>query len=102
MDRSKKEKQNLKAKKEARLNLYEKLDYPETSYQFFKRRKVKVFLNAGDHLTGYIVKEWDNEILLVKSDNLKDTKDRPLEKRMIIPKKAILYIGNFIHLPEND
>ncbi|UXV38781.1 hypothetical protein [Staphylococcus simulans] len=66
----------------------------------FLIKKVKVFLNNGEELTGYIMNEWRYEILLVKSDNLKDKQGRPIEKRMLIPKHSILYTANLIHLPE--
>lgn len=65
---------------------------------FFYNKKVKVVLNNGESFTGYIVKEYTYDILLVKSDGIKDPKDNELEKRTMIPKHAISYTTNFIHL----
>lgn len=90
---------NIKNKKRTSQALW-KHNYPKQSYAFFNKRKVKVFLTNGESLTGYIVKEWTYEILLVKSDNIKDNSGRSLEKRSIIPKHAILYTSNLIHLPD--
>lgn len=97
-----KDKKKLREFKNTRLKLYENTDFPKQTYTYFKKRKVKVFLTNGENLTGYIVKEWTYEILLVKFDNIKDFQGRPLEKRSIIPKHAILYTANLIHLPESD
>ncbi|REH80795.1 hypothetical protein DOS74_01830 [Staphylococcus felis] len=73
-----------------RFEYYDKQVYPKCAHRFFNQRKVKVFLNNGDELTGYIMNEWRYEILLVKSDNLTDKQGRPIEKRMLIPKHSIL------------
>lgn len=97
-EHSKKDIQKSKKLRDERLKIYEKQNYPKQSYAFFNKRKVKVFLTNGESLTGYIVKEWTYEILLVKSDNIKDNSGRSLEKRSIIPKHAIIYTSNLIHL----
>lgn len=83
-----------------RLKHYQELDYPKQAYVFFNKKKVKVVLNNGESLTGYIVREFTYEILLVKSDGIKDPKDNELEKRTLIPKHAIVYTTNLIHLPK--
>lgn len=81
-----------------RLNYYKTYEYPKQAYTFFNNKKVKVFLNNGDSLTGYIVKEYTYEILLVKSDGIKDPDGNPLEKRTLIPKHSICYTANLLHL----
>lgn len=87
-------------KQKARLKHYKELDYPKQPYMFFNNKKVKIVLNNGESFTGYIVKEYTYEILLVKSDGIKDPKDNELEKRTLIPKHSIAYTTNFIHLPQ--
>lgn len=83
-----------------RLNHYKEYDYPKQAYVFFNNKKVKVVLTNGESLTGYIVKEYTYDILLVKSDGIKDPKGNELEKRTLIPKHAIVYTTNLIHLPK--
>ncbi|MDN6580595.1 MAG: hypothetical protein L0K95_12630 [Tetragenococcus koreensis] len=87
-------------KQKARLKHYKDYDYPKQPYMFFNNKKVKIVLNNGESFTGYIVKEYTYEILLVKSDGIKDPKDNELEKRTLIPKHSIAYTTNFIHLPQ--
>lgn len=84
--------------KKERLNYYKDQSFPKQPYTFFNNRKVKVFLNNGETLTGYIVKEYTYEILLVKSDGIRDSNDNPLERRALIPKHSICYTANLLHL----
>ncbi|WP_353420012.1 hypothetical protein PYH66_13490 (plasmid) [Staphylococcus delphini] len=100
MGTSKEHIKKIKQMQNERFEYYDKQVYPTSAHRFFNQRKVKVFLNNGDELTGYIMNEWRYEILLVKSDNLTDKQGRPIEKRMLIPKHSILYTANLIHLPE--
>ncbi|MCD9056038.1 hypothetical protein QP586_12410 [Staphylococcus sp. UMB10092B] len=88
----------MNPKQKTRLKHYQNYDYPKKAYMFFYNKKVKVVLNNGESFTGYIVKEYTYDILLVKSDGIKDPKDNELEKRTMIPKHAISYTTNFIHL----
>lgn len=88
----------MNPKQKARLKYYQNTDYPKHAYVFFHNKKVKVFLTNGESLTGYIVKEYTYDILLVKSDGIKDPKGNELEKRTMIPKHAIVYTTNLIHL----
>ncbi|MCM3500002.1 hypothetical protein [Staphylococcus capitis] len=88
----------MNPKQKTRLKHYQNYDYPKKAYMFFFNKKVKVVLNNGESFTGYIVKEYTYDILLVKSDGIKDPKDNELEKRTMIPKHAISYTTNFIHL----
>lgn len=100
MEKSKARIKKIREMQYKRFEYYDKQVYPKCAHRFFNQRKVKVFLNNGDELTGYIMNEWRYEILLVKSYNLKDKQGRPIEKRMLIPKHSILYTANLIHLPE--
>lgn len=100
MGTSKEHIKKIKQMQNKSFEYYDKQVYPTCVHRFFNQRKVKVFLNNGDELTGYIMNEWRYEILLVKSDNLTDKQGRPIEKRMLIPKHSILYTANLIHLPE--
>ncbi|UXR51271.1 hypothetical protein [Staphylococcus simulans] len=100
MDTSKEHIKKIKQMQNKRFEYYDKQVYPTCAHRFFNQRNVKVFLNNGDELTGYIMNEWRYEILFVKSDNLTDKQGRPIEKRMLIPKHIILYTANLIHLPE--
>lgn len=100
MDTSKEHIKESKQMQNKRFEYYDKQVYPTCALRFFNQRNVKVFLNNGDELTGYIMNEWRYEILFVKSDNLTDKQGRPIEKRMLIPKHTILYTANLIHLPE--
>ena len=74
-------------KQKARLKHYKDYDYPKQAYAFFDHKKVKVVLNNEESFTGYIVKEYTYEILLVKSDGIKDPKDNELEKQSRRKKK---------------
>nr|WP_013012266.1 hypothetical protein [Staphylococcus simulans]ADD24873.1 hypothetical protein [Staphylococcus simulans bv. staphylolyticus]ADD24922.1 hypothetical protein [Staphylococcus simulans bv. staphylolyticus] len=100
VDTSKAHIKKIKQMQNKRFEYYDKQTYPKCAHRFFNQRKVKVFLNNGEELTGYIMHEWRYEILLVKSDNLTDKQGRPIEKRMMIPKHSILYTANLIHLSE--
>ncbi|MCD8916473.1 hypothetical protein K2V61_13150 [Staphylococcus simulans] len=100
MGTSKEHIKKIKQMQNKRFEYYDKQVSPTCVHRFFNQGKVKVFLNNGDELTGYIMNEWRYEILLVKSDNLTDKQGRPIEKRMLIPKHSILYTANLIHLPE--
>ncbi|MDS4004971.1 hypothetical protein RJC08_12265, partial [Staphylococcus capitis] len=62
----------MNPKQKTRLKHYQNYDYPKKAYMFFFNKKVKVVLNNGESFTGYIVKEYTYDILLVKSDGIKD------------------------------
>lgn len=84
------------ASQKERLQYYSEYDYPKDSYVFYHNKKVRVYLNNGSTLTGYIIKTYKYEIILIKSDGIKNKKDEPMERRTLIPKHSIYYIEDYI------
>lgn len=79
-----------------RLNYFKKFDYPKHAYTIFKNKKVTVHLNDDSTITGYIIKEYVYEIILIKSEGIKSSKTNvPLEKQTLIPKHSIKSVEHY-------
>jgi sRNA-binding regulator protein Hfq len=88
----------LKPSQKDRLNAYKDYEYPKDAYIFFHNRKVKIYLNNGNTLIGYIIKEYKYEVILIKSEGIKDKNGDFLERRNLIPKHSICYIEDYFKL----
>ena len=80
----------------ARLDYYKNYDYPVHAYTFFHNKFTKVHLLDGKTFSGYLIKEYTYEILLIVNRKSKDSDTINAEGRIMIPKHSIKYVENTI------